>query len=117
MGITNEVKTLRLGPTNCYFLICKSGYLMIDTSLPQYFQAFLEKLKTVGVDLSEISYLLLSHSHDDNAGYAAEIRKRTKCKIITHENAIESLKAGTILNVGKFLNRQARVSMTSYTTG
>jgi len=114
MAVMNEIKTLRLGPTNCYFLKCESGYLLIDTSLPEYFKAFLERLKTINVDLPEIKYLLLSHSHDDHAGFAAEVRERTKCKIIAHENAVESLKAGTILNVGQFLNRQARVLMSLY---
>jgi glyoxylase-like metal-dependent hydrolase (beta-lactamase superfamily II) len=108
------VKTLKLGPTNCYFLKAESGYLLIDTSLPEYFEAFQKSLEGVNVNLSEINYLLITHSHDDHAGFAAEIREKTACKIITHMNAVESLKQGTIINVGQFLNRQAHLMMSLY---
>ncbi len=114
MSTVNNAKVLKLGSTNCYFLKTQDGYLLIDTSLPEYFQKFLRELKSINVDLSEIKYLLLTHSHDDHAGFAAELRERTKCRIIAHKNSIESLKQGTIINVGQFLNRQARVSMTLY---
>jgi len=114
MTVVNETKTLKLGPTNCYFLKCRNGYLLIDTSLPQYFQAFLKGLKDFDVDPSEIKYMLLTHSHDDHAGFAAEVREKTKCRIIAHKNALESLKQGTIINVGQFLNRQARITMSFY---
>ena len=114
MTIVNEIKTLTLGPTNCYLLKSQEGYLLIDTSLPEYFQAFLKELKKVNVDLSDIKYLLLTHSHDDHAGFAVEVREKTKCKIIAHKNSIESLKQGSIINVGQFLNRQARITMSLY---
>jgi hydroxyacylglutathione hydrolase len=110
----NEIKTLKLGPTNCYLLKCQDGYLLIDTSFREYFQAFLSGLKNINVEPSEIKYMLLTHSHDDHVGFAAEIRDETKCKIITHKNAIESLKQGTIIDVGQFLNRQAKISMSIY---
>ncbi len=114
MESSDSFRTLTLGPTNLYFLKAGKGYLQIDTSLPQYYKAFLEGLKRINVDLEQISYLLLSHSHDDHAGFAAELRERTHCKIIAHMNSLESLKEGTIINVGKFLNRQAAISMKLY---
>jgi len=112
--IGNEIKTLRIGPTNCYLLMSREGYLLIDTSFPEYFQRFLKVLKKVNVDPSEIKYLLLTHSHDDHAGFAAELKEKTKCRIIAHKNSIESLKKGCMINVGQFLNRQARIRMSIY---
>ncbi len=114
MERSNSFKTLTLGPTNLYFLKAEKGYLQIDTSLPQYYPAFLNGLKTINVDPAQIKYLLLTHSHDDHAGFAAELREKTQCTIIAHKNALESLKQGTIINVGKFLNRQAAISMKLY---
>ncbi len=107
-------KTLKLGPTNIYFLKAENGYLQIDTSLPEYFEPFLDGLKTINIDFAAIKYLLLTHSHDDHAGFAAELKEKTKCAIIVHKNSLESLKLGTIVNVGKFLNRQAAISMKLY---
>ena len=107
-------KMLKLGPTNLYFLNAKDGYLQIDTSFPESFKPFLAKLKTINVDLAQIRYLLLTHSHDDHAGFASKLREKTQCTIIAHKNALESLKHGTIINVGSFLNRQAAISMKLY---
>jgi len=56
------VKTLKLGPTNCYFLKAESGYLLIDTSLPEYLEAFQKSLERVDVKLSEINYLLIARA-------------------------------------------------------
>jgi glyoxylase-like metal-dependent hydrolase (beta-lactamase superfamily II) len=103
-------KMLKMGPTNCYFLKSMDGYLLIDTSLPEYYQSFLKELKNIKVDLSEIKYLLLTHSHDDHAGFAAEIREKTNCRVIVHKNATEALKEGCIINVGRSLNTQAHIS-------
>jgi glyoxylase-like metal-dependent hydrolase (beta-lactamase superfamily II) len=108
------VTTLNLGSTNSYLLKAKNGYLLIDTSLPEYAKAFQGRLEKVNVKLSEINYLLITHSHDDHAGFAAEIKEKTGCMIITHRNAVESLKQGTIINVGQFLNRQAHLTMSLY---
>jgi len=114
MIITNASRTLKMGPTNCYLLKSLGGYLLIDTSFPVCFQPFLKELKKINVDLSEIRYLLLTHSHDDHAGFAAELKEKTNCRIIAHKNSIESLKKGGIINVGQFLNRQSRIRMSIY---
>jgi len=114
MESSNLPKTFKLGPTNLYFLKAKDGYLQIDTSLPEYFKSFLNRLETINVDLAQIKYLLLTHSHDDHAGFAAEEREKTQFTIIAPEKSLESLKQGTIINVGKFLNRQAAMLMKLY---
>ena len=114
MSITEAPITLKMGPTNCYLLKSSDGYLLVDTSFPSYFQSFLIELENAKVNISEIKYLLLTHSHDDHAGFATQIREKTNCRIIAHKNSIESLKQGTIINVGRFLNTQARIAMTFY---
>jgi glyoxylase-like metal-dependent hydrolase (beta-lactamase superfamily II) len=114
MAIMDATKALRMGPTNCYLLNSLGGYLLIDTSLPEYLQPFLRELKKVNVDLSEIRYLLLTHSHDDHAGFAAEIKEKTNCRIIVHKNAIDSLKEGCIIKVGRFLDWRAHIVMSLY---
>ncbi len=107
-------KTLTIGPTNCYLLNVREGYLLIDTSLPECFPQFLEKTKEIRVDPSEIKFLLLTHAHDDHAGFATKLREETGCRIMTHKNSIESLREGCIVKVGHFLNTRARITMTLY---
>jgi hydroxyacylglutathione hydrolase len=114
MTSTNTPKTLKLGPTNCYLLESLDGYLLIDTSLPACFEPFLKELKKAGVGLAEIKYLLLTHSHDDHAGLAAELKGKTNCKIIVHGSSTDALKNGHIINLGRFLNRRAHIVMLLY---
>jgi len=114
MTSTDVSITLKIGPTNCYLLKSEDGRLLIDTSLPTCFKQFIRELKTIRVDLSEIKCLLLTHSHDDHAGFAAEVKDKTKCKIIVHENAAEALKNGCNKNVGRYLNRPASIFMSLY---
>jgi glyoxylase-like metal-dependent hydrolase (beta-lactamase superfamily II) len=48
----------------------------------------------LGIGLSRINYLLLTHHHNDYAGFAARLVKETGCKVIVHKNAIIPLSKG-----------------------
>jgi hypothetical protein len=61
------------------------------------------KLKKAKVDPTEIKYLPLTHSHDDYAGFAAELREKTGCRIIVHKNSVNTLRNGRITGLGRFL--------------
>jgi len=68
-GVAN-VNGVKLGWTHCYLLKCTGGYLLIDTDYPKYYARFEKKLANLGVKTSDIKYLLLTHHHDDHAGFA-----------------------------------------------
>ncbi len=70
---SNSVYSVKLGWTRCYLLKCTGGYLLIDTYYPGYYARFEKKLAKMGIATSDIKYLLLTHHHDDHAGFAAEL--------------------------------------------
>ncbi len=102
---------LKMGQTNCYLLKCRDGYMAIDTSFPTFYGKYVEGLKKIDIDPSEIKYLLLTHHHDDHAGFAAELKEKTGCKIIAHKNSVDMLKSGSMLFMNKPLNRRVEVTM------
>jgi len=106
--------TLKVGPTNAYLLKLADGFLLIDTSFPGTFGKFLKGIDRLGVSLPEIHYLLLTHSHDDHAGLAAEIKQKSHCSVIAHERSVEALGAGRAKDLGRFVNRRALVLMGLY---
>ena len=108
---TNEPIIIKMGQTNCYLLKCRGGYMAIDTSFPVFYGKFIEALQKVNIDPSEIKYLLLTHHHDDHAGFAAELREKTGCRIIVHKNSVDMLKNGSMLFMNKPLNRRVEVTM------
>ncbi len=88
------MKTITLGPTNVYLLNVNNGYLLIDTSYPDKYELFVQKLNEININISEIKYLLLTHHHNDHAGFAAQLVKNSGAKIIVHKAAKPYLENG-----------------------
>jgi glyoxylase-like metal-dependent hydrolase (beta-lactamase superfamily II) len=97
---------IRLGFTWCFVLEAAEGYLLIDTSYPDYLPKLQTSLSKFGIDLSEIKYLLLTHHHDDHAGFAAELTESTGCQVIAHLNAVAPLSRGVSDDTIRPFNRR-----------
>ena len=104
----NEFQSIKLSYTNCYFLKCNEGYLLIDTSYPKDYLKFEKKIQKIGINLSDIKYLFLTHHHDDHARFATKLVQNTGAIIITHKNAIPYLKAGKSEENSQPINRRIK---------
>jgi len=111
---SNRVYSVKLGWTSCYLLKCTGGYLLIDTYYQKYYTRFEKKLSNLGIATSDIKYLLLTHHHDDHAGFAAELVRRTGCRVIAHRNALSALEQGKYEGTAKPVNRRIQIVMTFY---
>jgi len=69
---------------------------MVDVGMPHDFRRFLRKIKKLKIDISEIKYLFLTHSHADHSGSTEQFLQLNEAKLIVHENAIPHLFNGTI---------------------
>lgn len=92
--LTHAFQRFKLGFTYCYLLPSPEGYLLIDTSYPHCYNRLKQKLERSGIPLSRIRYLLLTHHHDDHAGFAAPLAQESGCRIIVHRNALLPLRRG-----------------------
>jgi glyoxylase-like metal-dependent hydrolase (beta-lactamase superfamily II) len=104
-----------LGITKCYLLECPGGYLLVDTAYPDDYQKFLQTINALGVDLSQINYLLLTHHHDDHAGFAARLVEQTGCKVIVHQSAVSLLSKGEPEEAMSPVNRCIQVVFSLFT--
>lgn len=97
MKITEKIHLLRLNfrinlnPhkqidrfVNCIIVFGKK-ITLIDTGTKGCFQNIFDYIRENGRDISDIETVLLSHSHPDHIGSAAEIKSRTGCRILAHE--------------------------------
>jgi glyoxylase-like metal-dependent hydrolase (beta-lactamase superfamily II) len=109
------VHSVKLGWTRCFLLKCTGGYLLIDTDYERYYALFEKKLAGLGIATSDIKYLLLTHHHDDHAGFAAELVRRTGCRVIAHRNAVLPLKQGKSEGTDKPVTRRSQIALTFYT--
>ena len=96
---------LNLGITSCYLLQCSEGYLLIDTAYPNSYKRFRKAIRALGVDQRQISHLLLTHHHDDHAGFAARLVEETGCTPIFHQEALSALSQGRSEETMKPVNR------------
>ncbi len=100
---------VKLGFTWCYLIRCTGGLLLVDTSYPQYFGSFCRELAKLGRKVAEIKYLLLTHHHDDHAGFAAELIRHTGGRVIVHRNAIKYLEQGRSEEESQPINRRVKL--------
>jgi len=75
-----------LGFVNAYLLASPSGYMLIDTgwNTEDTFAALLNQLKDIGVQLSDITRIVITHAHVDHYGMAARILRHCRAKLEMH---------------------------------
>jgi len=107
--ITNTMHILDLGITKCYLLKLQDGYLLIDTGYHGDYSKFKKKLAAINVNMHNIDYLLLTHHHDDHAGFAARLKKETGCRLIVQTNSVAPLAEGESRDTMKPVNLRIRL--------
>ena len=70
------VSKLKYGNTNTFFIQGTNGGLLIDTDYAGTLSAFYKEIKTHGIKLSDIAYVLATHYHPDHIGLVSEIMKQ-----------------------------------------
>ncbi|MBU7042045.1 MAG: MBL fold metallo-hydrolase [Theionarchaea archaeon] len=100
----NAFTSLSLRFTTVFFLECDGGVLQIDTGYKKEYTTYVQTLDTMGFALSEITYLLLTHHHDDHAGFAQALLQDSGAKLIVHEHALPFIRTGTVDDVGEYVN-------------
>lgn len=99
-----NIITIQTSFTNDYLIKADNGYLLIDTSYPQKYQEFLDKLGKKGIKKNQIKYLLLTHHHDDHSGFVAKLMQETDIRLIVHEKALQYITRGVASLAEKPLN-------------
>jgi glyoxylase-like metal-dependent hydrolase (beta-lactamase superfamily II) len=112
----SSIHTISLFATNCYLIACNGGFMQIDCGFPNEYDRHMAELKRLAIDPSEIRYLLLTHHHDDHAGFAADLLERTGAKLIVHEKAVPWLARGVFDGKGKALNLRVKVILGTFSS-
>ena len=101
-----------LGVTTVYVLRTEQGYLLVDTGYAHDEKALQAGLRAIGINLHNISHVLLTHHHDDHAGLVARLTtQRPDLQVILHERAVPLLAHGAndLTHGGYWLNRRVRL--------
>lgn len=94
-----EDRIINLGSqsNNIYLIEIEEGYILIDTGLKEKYNQFCEDLASHRIELSEISYVFITHAHKDHVGFLKDILDATDAKVILHPQTVSKLKREKIL--------------------
>ena len=95
-----------LGYTNTYLLQGDGEFLLIDTGVntEEALQSLKNQLDEIGIEVKDISQIIVTHGHGDHYGLAGRLRQLSQAKIMLHyldENLINSRE----LNIDEFLRQ------------
>lgn len=77
-----------LGHVNCYALVDKDGYALVDPGLPgpDSWDALSNRLKDAELPLERLHTVVVTHSHVDHFGGADQLQEETGAEILTHKS-------------------------------
>lgn len=102
-----DISPIKLSVTNCFLVKAGERYVLIDTGYEEDWALFCEGLKKAGVELSQISHILLTHHHDDHCGLLHDILRENAsirivmsrlCKDLVSKGENDQTHGGGLLN-------------------
>lgn len=79
---------------NNYLVHTSKGWIAIDTGYAGNFDHYCRTLLQQSIALTDIKYIVLTHAHDDHAGFLGELLGATQAQLIVHAKSPERLLAG-----------------------
>jgi Metallo-beta-lactamase superfamily len=70
-----------LGFVDAWLIPTSAGIIMIDTTWEPYVDHVMDNIKTLGFDLKDVKYILISHGHLDHFGGAAKIQQASGARV------------------------------------
>ena len=86
----HRIDGLRGGRTNAYLLVDGDTLALIDTGLPGSLNPIERYVKSIGKQLEQLRYVLLTHAHPDHAGGALALWQRTGASVLAHSGDVRS---------------------------
>jgi glyoxylase-like metal-dependent hydrolase (beta-lactamase superfamily II) len=64
-----------LSISTAYLIPCQGGFLQIDTGYDRDYGHYRKQLERAGIQLSDVKYIVLTHHHDDHAGFLNDMTR------------------------------------------
>ena len=90
-----DIRIHNIGGTvfNNYLLETPMGWIAVDTGYPGGEREFIKRFSRLA-PLHKLKYIVLTHAHDDHAGFLCALLQHTQAQVILHPAGIEGLRAG-----------------------
>ncbi|MDD4984946.1 MAG: MBL fold metallo-hydrolase [Dehalococcoidales bacterium] len=81
-----ELKVINCGGVNCYLVKTATGYILIDTGVPNKRIEIEKELATASCQPGSLALIVLTHGDYDHAGNAAYLREKYGAKVAMHKD-------------------------------
>lgn len=92
--ITGNIYQIKLGMVNAFVVEDNNGLTLIDTGYKNSTDKIFDAIKKAGKNPDDIKQVILTHSHPDHAGSAAEIKKRLNIPVLAHAEDAKIIEQG-----------------------
>ncbi len=82
---------VNLGYVKVFIIEGKNGLILVDTGIPNSEKKIISYLNSIGKSVSDIKYILLTHSHMDHFGSAYTLQKMSNAHIGISESGIPNV--------------------------
>lgn len=104
-NITKELWQISLGPVNAFIIDTGTeGLILVDCGFKNDHLKIEKALAENQWQLKDIRHIILTHSHPDHAGSAAELQKLTNAKVYMHHEDAALVKQGLAGRLPKLLS-------------
>lgn len=76
-----------------YLLETPQGWIALDSGYAGGFAAYKKRLAKL-TPLDQVKFVFLTHSHNDHAGFLAELLAESGARLVVHENSLPRLASG-----------------------
>lgn len=89
-----NIITIPMAHSNSYLIVSGSQGILVDAGCPGKINDIQVVLERNNLDFSDITLVVLTHTHYDHVGCLAEIKEKSGAKILVHEAEKEFLEKG-----------------------
>lgn len=83
--IGNGIHQISYGYVNSFIIDGDEGVTLIDTGLPKKYDVTVDALTSIGRSVTDVTAILLTHSHTDHAGGAARLKRASQASLYVSE--------------------------------
>ena len=93
---------------NNYLIKTEMGYIALDTGYAGGVGRYSEGLKKNSIPFEDIKFIVLTHAHDDHAGFLNELISETNAVVIADKLSPDRLAAGHNCYCGVWLDKNIK---------
>jgi glyoxylase-like metal-dependent hydrolase (beta-lactamase superfamily II) len=92
----NLVQTIKFGHPNIFLIKTESGYILVDTGMPNMGEKLDAAFADRGLDPNSVQLIIATHGHLDHVGSIAYAQRVTGGKVLCHRSFSDDLMNGKI---------------------